>query len=600
MDTQSIKSRLQLPDPKHTRLGICQPTTRDLNLWIQNLPKANIGETARLLYQAITELNNLQTTADTRMQLLELLRPEIIFINAQLAKHFTNNAVMLDERSRKIASLCQTLQHLLSTGYKLVIAQSIEQSGPLLTQALQRAMHSIFMTLLRTYQQYQTAPQRAWFELHLLYIIARKKNIHAQAVSESLLQGVTTQSPDAAYRCILLLSCARTNQMRQSDIATVAHALPSWCHLSNLQNPELESSVFIVHLNSDAAPSYKELLEPQYSKAQLGFNTQALAKALHDHQQPTADQPLKNPLAVPDSVSTTMLAQLCNAWGKIAKRDFHRTSSKGFMQACLGMSAVHYYLSGQIIFEQSLTTSQSARAQYKTDNQPADIWAQATGVGASKEQDPLQVGLIEYGEEEPAFEGYQGSAKAHAEPATERYPLHTLAIVNYSPGGFCLAWPDAVPNTLQAGQIIALRETDHTPWSAAVIRWISQVTPLSTQMGVELLAPNAQPCGLQLHRSGNQPSLFLRALLMPEVPALSRPASLITPRIPFQEGHKVVINHQGTELKAVLKQRSMHTDSISQFEYTVSSTAPTADTTSTATTEAPSANEDFNSLWKLL
>ncbi len=64
MDTQNPSLRLQVPTPVQTRLAFCKPNMRDLKIWIQDLPKANIGETARLLYQALQELNNFKTTAN--------------------------------------------------------------------------------------------------------------------------------------------------------------------------------------------------------------------------------------------------------------------------------------------------------------------------------------------------------------------------------------------------------------------------------------------------------------------------------------------------------------------------------------------------------
>src|SRR5690554_2640223 len=103
MDSHSTTRRLHVPTPTQTDLSFCQPTVRDLKSWIEILPKANTGETARLLYLALQELNNFITSADNRAQLLELLRPEVMFIPAQLERHFINNAVMLDARSQKVA-----------------------------------------------------------------------------------------------------------------------------------------------------------------------------------------------------------------------------------------------------------------------------------------------------------------------------------------------------------------------------------------------------------------------------------------------------------------------------------------------------------------
>jgi hypothetical protein len=69
-------------------------------------------------------------------------------------------------------------------------------------------------------------------------------------------------------------------------------------------------------------------------------------------------------------------------------------------------------------------------------------------------------------------------------------------------------------------------------------------------MGIELVAPHAQPCGLQLVRSRDDHSQYLRGLLLPEISAIDLPATLLAPRLPFQEGSKVLINTQGEEHRA--------------------------------------------------
>ncbi len=603
MDTPSLTLRLKVTTPAQTLLAFCKPTARDLKAWIQDLPKANIGESARLLYKALIELNNFKTPAENRIQLLELLRPEVMFINSQLEKHFLNNSIMLGERPQKVANLCQALQNHLTMGYKLVISEIYQQRSSILTLALQRTAHSMFVSLVRAYQLYYPAPPLFWLELHQVYWLARKNNIHTQPVRDDQLDNISELSIEAVYSCVLLLSCSRINQMRQSDIAILARVLPRWCQLANLQNAELDSSLFVVNLNSDSPPRYKELIEQEKIQSRLGFNTQDLAQALIEFQQSPDKQGITAGLDVPESMSSTLLAQLCSAWGNIAKRDFQRTSSKGNLELCLGMSAVHYYLAGQQVFAKTLQSQQPEIVEYNTDNSEPDIWASAIDAQILTEPDPLQVDLIEYEkipikEENTASSG--DSSTVESLDPVAFFPTYTLSIVNHSPGGYCLAWRDAVPAQLQAGEIIALRESPERPWSTAVTRWIRQAGSASTQMGVELIAPNAQPCGLQLLRSSDKSSQFLRALLVPEIPALSRPASVIGPRIPFQEGHKVAINQHGTERRAILRKRSMHTGSINQFEYSLLTPPQPAEPNPTSVSKSSSKNEDFDSLWKSL
>src|SRR5690606_5544941 len=127
--------------------------------------------------------------------------------------------------------------------------------------------------------------------------------------------------------CTLLLSCSRINQMRQSDIAVLANVLPNWCHLAAIQNADLPSSLFVVNLHSDTPPRYKELMAETNGQALLGFDTQNLAAALIEYQQIQNNKKTKLSITVPDSMPSTLLAQLCSAWGNIAKRDFQRINS---------------------------------------------------------------------------------------------------------------------------------------------------------------------------------------------------------------------------------------------------------------------------------
>src|SRR5690606_513956 len=149
----------------------------------------NTGETARLLYQALVELNQLDTSADDRMRLLELIRPEVYFICRSLERYFLNKPIMLEERARKVANLCQALQSHLATGYKLVIAEAVQNpardKGQLLAGALQRATHSLCLPLIRACQLYCPVPEGLWQELHQLYQLAARHNLEQSPVRDS-------------------------------------------------------------------------------------------------------------------------------------------------------------------------------------------------------------------------------------------------------------------------------------------------------------------------------------------------------------------------------------------------------------------------------
>ena len=600
MDKQSPHLLLRVPTPDRQGLSFCDANPRELKRWIAALPKANIGETARQLYQSLIELNQLVTPSDNRLQLLELLRPEVYFVTSHLERHFLNQSIVLDERPRKVANLCQALQNHLAIGYKLIITQELprfaKERAQLLTVALQRASHALCGPLVRASQLYCPVPEGLWLELHQLHRIARLHGLQQVQVRDGLARNGKSLSQEQIY-----LGCARCNQMRQSSIARLAEALESWSSLATLHRADAPNSLFAIAPQLDGPPRYKSLFGDGELHNLLGLDPHALVDALKEHLLLPPDSPEPRRLPVPEGMPLDLLQHLASAWGDIAERTFQRNPGRGSLSLCIGMSAVHYNLAGKRTFADVLKREEASRsAQFKVNKLGSsggpDVWASAF--------DAQRESLWENGipMEDIQYKAAPKPGEQSVEEPTEAYPSYELPIVNHSPGGYCLSWPKEVPVQLQAGELLGTQDAPDQGWSVAVVRWIRQVRGGGTQMGIELIAPHAQPCGVQLVRKNEQNSHYLRALLLPEIRVISRPATLITPRLPFQESNKVVINHNGDEIRAVLSRKQTTTGSFSQFEYrSLDEAKPPSGTAVTAPKEpGKGGDEDFDSLWKSL
>ncbi|MGA4319836.1 molecular chaperone [Ectopseudomonas hydrolytica] len=600
MDKQSPHLQLlRVPTPSKQSLSFCDGSPRDLKRWIAGLPKANIGETARQLYQSLVELNQLLTPSENRLQLLELLRPEVNFVCQHLERHFLNQAIVLDERPRKVANLCQALQNHLAVGYKLIISRAMTRSGKdrdqLLAIALQRASHSLCSPLIRASQLYCPVPEGLWLELHQLYQIALEQRLQRQVIRDPLARHTQGLSTEQTYVTALLLGCARTNQMRQSGIARLAEALEPWSALIKLQPGDQPGSLFVLAPQVDGPPRYRSLYQSGELHNLLGIDTQPLVDALKEYLELPEDQRSKSRLLIPEGISLDLLQHVAAAWGDIAERTFQRTPGQGNLTLCIGMTALHFFLSGRRSFAEMLKRPvEVGAAVFKPATGEPDVWSNAFDAQRNA-ADEIHFEEIQYTKVTPG-------EQAQPESNGESYPTYPLAIVNHSPGGYCLSWPKEVPSQLQAGELLGVQDNPNQAWSVAIVRWIRQVRGGGTQMGIELIAPHAQPCGLQLLRKAEQSSQYLRALLLPEISAISRPASLITPRLPFQEGSKVLINDQGEEHRAVLMRKQVSSGSFSQFEYRrVGDDEGAAGKPVTASqSEKPAGEEDFDSLWKSL
>lgn len=600
MDRQSTHLQLlRVPTPSKQSVNFCDGSPRDLKRWIAGLPKANIGETARQLYQSLVELNQFVTPSENRLQLLELLRPEVSFVCQHLERHFLNQAIVLDERPRKVANLCQALQNHLAVGYKLIISRVIARSGKdrdqLLAVSLQRASHSLCSPLIRASQLYCPVPEGLWLELHQLYQIACEQRLQRQVIRDPLARHTQGLSTEQSYITALLLGCARTNQMRQNGIARLAEALEPWSALVKLQSGDAPNSLFVLAPQIDGPPRYKSLYQSSELHNLLGIDTQPLVDAIKEYLELADEERSKSRLMIPEGISLDLLQHVAAAWGDIAERTFQRTPGHGNLTLCIGMTALHFFLSGRRSFGEVLKRPvEIGAAVFKPATGEPDVWSNAFDAQRSA-ADEIHFEEIQYTKVNPG-------EQAQPESNGENYPTFPLAIVNHSPGGYCLSWPKEVPSQLQAGELLGVQDSPSQGWSVAIVRWIRQVRGGGTQMGIELIAPHARPCGLQLLRKGEQNSQYLRALMLPEISAISRPASLITPRLPFQEGSKVLINDHGEEHRAVLTRKQVSTGSFSQFEYhrVGVEEAPVGTPVTASQSEKPAGEEDFDSLWKSL
>jgi hypothetical protein len=596
MESTAQRLSLRIPQQHLKTLSFAEGSEKGIVNWIANLPKANIGETARQLYQGLIEINQLEIAPDKRLAILEQIRPEVHYVCSALSKYYLGQSIVLEDKPRKVANLSQSLQNHLANGYKIVVAQERQirsrDHSALIGLAIQRAMRGLCGPLLRAFQLYCPVADGVWLELHQLYQLARKRNLHQQPINDSESLEGKPLSIEQCYLIALLMGSARPNQMRQSAMGRLFVILEDWSRLANLLPPEDPKALFIVNPAMDCPPRYRSLILEEDPSNSLGLSTDRLVDSIKEYMLNGGEN--HSGLRVPEGLGIEILQHVSQSWGDLAERTFNRVPGRGVLKISIGMSATHFRIA-QTTFAHFMSADEHEINPFTDAAQRSrqEGWNSAFDSGQPVDWQPGGVEQINYKD--------LGDNSGNEE-GEEHYPIHALPIVNHSPGGFCLTWPRDVPKQLQAGELLGIQEESDQDWSLAVVRWIRQVRGGGTQMGVELVAPHCTPCALKLIRKTEQPSQYLRALILPEVTAIDRPSTIITPRMPFSVNSKVMILQGNREVRAHLTDRIAASGSFSQFEYHLleetgekqvkPQTAGSALTVST--------DDDFDSLWKSL
>ncbi|RBW48380.1 GTPase [Marinobacter sp. F3R11] len=602
MDGMTLKPDLRVPEQKTSSLSFCDTTPKAFRTWISQLPMANIGESSRQLYHAIIELNHLFLAPQQRFQFLELIRKKIHFVCDELSRHYLGHAVALPEKQRKIANLSQALQLHLASGYKLCILEALDDGGldknrKLITTAIHRAISELASTILRSHQLYCPSPAQSWLECHRMFRFAYRNKLAGTAVDDDTLKQRQASTVADSYKRLLLLGCARPNQLRQSELLQAYDLFESWTEQTHCGPDTGEDTLFVVNMERDSAPVYRSLLESKPGDESFGFDTRELATTISENLNARLRQlPVPDTLVLPGNVNDTLLTHLSQALGILAKRNFNRIASQGTLEICVGLTAAHYFIAGEKSFTEFVTGNDNGNADeenlfIRTSRKRSDAWAGAPD--ASPTDDHL------HSADTPI--NFRGSFGNTPTTATDRNRprSHITLLVNTSPGGYCVSWESNVPPSMQAGEILGVREQRSHPWSIAVVRWIRQIKNHGTQVGIELLAPSGSPCGVRLIQKVGNSSEYLRGLLLPEISVVNQAATLITPRLPFQEGSRISMLHSGREEQGQLLKKISSTGSISQFELKLQSNI-TAPSPEDASLSVGTSEDDFDSLWPSL
>ncbi len=603
--------QLYVPNRTAPKSGSFDSTPASVKKWIDNLPMANIGTTTRLLFEAITELNHQDIPAQQRFKTLELLHRPVRYVTERMKKHYVGQALPLSPRNLKIARLSREISHSLATGYKVLVMEQIAGIGrrdrKLLITAIHRSIRQLSMVLLKAYQVYEPYPQSVWLELHSLYRYAESKRLHKVEVAEEDAGDKQASTIASAYKQMLLLALACPYRLRHSEAEDVYQALEGWAAYADLQPlGKFTEALFSTNLDSDQPPSYLVLRDGSDNC----HTTRILAtRKLAEHlRRELSDKSGANSGKPRHRVKAATLRRLMLAWGVMPKRRFSRVRDHSQVVVAMGLSSIHYFVSGEAAFNDagdahnchrelgagSGSTPQldharfSARTTRDREHQGKlpDVWE----MNYTLEGDPKPSSL------EDAVTRAALGVQIDTSHCTQSWKM-----VNVSAGGYCLLWDNVETTRAQVGELLGIREEsdpDTFHWRLGVIRWLKYADKRGLDLGVQMLSPGAVGIAARLDKKGKvRDEDYTRGLLLPEIASLQQAATLLLPSPPFQPGDTAIANCHGKDVRVKLTKLVENTGSFAQFQFISLGEISQPQTRKPA--RAPKPN-DFDDVWELL
>ena len=598
--TSALTAKLHLPPQELDAPTLFAANGSALKTWLEQLPKANLGQTTRALYNGATELNRVRMSPLLRLQLLEILRPMIHFASNGLSRHYLNQTIQLPEQPLKVAQLAHALHAELANGYTLAAVQMAAlgksglnpaQQSIAVATAVHRAIAEHSQNLLRDLLLYRAPHPGCWQTIHQLAKFARDGHLSDSVIADPQAGDGSIEN---AYLRALLIGSARSNQLRQQSIARVFECALGWATAVTLANSD--RGALVVNENTDDGPIYREYVDCGSEPGWHGIDASYLVRELAGQRELAESDALNDPLLTPE-----LLAHVAQAWSSASSREFLRTAVNEPVEISVGLTATHHFISGGVDFQILLRDNGHQRLALQEENpflrppspssqshSPKDVWDSPYAPRAGVVNVSLEILEYEMREQQQKTSSARERDKFHSE-AAER--------INVSPGGLCITWPPQSKVLLRTGEIVGVRESNQKNWSIGVIRW-SQLTEAGPRLGIELLSPSAVPYGARVINKAGAQGEYLRVLVLPEVKQIRQPTTLIAPRLPFRVGQKVSLLHRNKETRIQLTRKFAASAAFTQFEFRRLTTAPTD--TKISESAPATGSGGFDNLWDIL
>ena len=500
--------------------------------WLVRVPLANVSLAQPILLRQLNLLDRQDMPPDERFAILEALRRPVIEVQADAAKVFAGRPLPLTTPEQ--AALERTLEvwNMLAQGYLRCFVALCDAKNartlPLSAMLAQRTL-SVFADWQVDLCRGEQLPDAAyWQKLHRVFAVAENLGIAETAVSDPLRHGSAQTSALAAYAECNLLSAASPYELPARHLTWVARWARRWgVKLGLLTAPPDDirnrAVPLWVDLDSQRPPSHA----PQPAGNGRWLETTELRKSLAARiarlEQGRAPAALQLGDDVTQPAAGQLLQRLQQRWcAGGAERREERHAATGACHVVAGFEAVHFHLGDRQPFRapsRDDATLRREREEFETFGERRHSIA----ANAAQDDSRIENWLV----------------------------MDDWRILNESASGLRLARPLREGIRIGAGMLVAVKAGGSQSFALACVRWALQGTSDLLLAGIQVFPGEARAVAIRVIEPGEETGTWREGILLPEVPALRVPTSLVIPAGSFKLDRRVevMVDHQPRILK---------------------------------------------------
>lgn len=494
----------QLP-PTDTRNPSAFDDVPGCERWLSQLQLTNIQAAHQAISGEIEKLNRYALPPAERLAVLEALRETAVFVQSEYAKRLAGKPLPLNTAETAALNGVISLWQAMITGYQHCLQACLAGEPALTTnKALicQRCMCFLGQLIQEYYRVGYEFDPELWRQLHRLYAFTEEHGIAPVAVQDSLNTQAGADTCGAAYIKTVLICQANPYELSRKQLQLIDRWLTGWSAEVSITPtlPPAEDGVLPLMVDLNGSGCTHHLKNAQINPGTRYLDMSALSKLLRTKsallRQGQSPVELELGTDCVQPACSQFLTYLHQQWceGRFP-RFFERQAVNIGAEVCYGLAGIHLYVQGK---------------PFKQPRKGGDLTAD--------ERKQLA-----------AF-GHVVSKTGRTPISEFGVPLETWKIQDQSALGMRILRDGKGGERLAHTQIVGVRPADSDAFVLGVIRWIMVNRDGFPQAGVRTLPGLPQPIALRaygLNVSATEP--YVQAFLLPQVPALQTPPSLVMP-----------------------------------------------------------------------
>lgn len=460
--------------------------------------------------------------------LLEKTRAPLAYAESEIARRFHNKPVPLGESEEVAFRLCIEAWRKMAAAYERCLpAADGDEGGPeflvRLATVLQRNLNYTGLVILEHYRARRELPAGLWLDLHRAFRLAESHGIAYLPVDDPLVDGERQVNCAATYLALLLTDLAGPYCHGMRELNLIHDWALQGAPLLTLATPrdDRELPPYLLELGKDA-PLHPACANSDpgaadlrcLDTARLGVRIGQLLTLLHQ-RVPPAQLGLGEETA---GKVIELLEQLRHCWGQeILPRRFRRFPALGSAKVVGGFAGMYQNIAG-VDFEQPDSASVYSRGEFDQ--------------------------LFTFRE--------QSEPGAHLafKPKTD-FPPDDWTVINHSASGFRLL-RNAAGEAIRHGQLLAVKPHDGEHYILALVTWLRQDQSGELEAGLAALPGVPEGVGVRILIPGTpSDERFVRAFVLPALPAIREEASLVLPAGIYQASRILEVVHANGRLGQV-------------------------------------------------